>query len=115
MSAPAKLMSRLHTDDLADLRRSGLSDETIASMGCFSADADTIRSRTGVSKVDSTGYGIPYDGIVDQTGEVYVRWRLRQPLDKMRYVGGRGDDAQLYIPPGVDELPVADLLVVTEG
>jgi hypothetical protein len=115
MSAPAKPMPELHPEDQADLRRSGLSDETIASMGCFSAEADTIRLRTQVAKVDSPGYCIPYQGIVDQTGEPYVRWRLRRPMDKMRYVAGLGDDAQLYIPPAFAALPPADLLVVTEG
>jgi putative DNA primase/helicase len=114
MSTPIKL-SDLHPDDLADLRRSGLSDETIAFMNCYSADGDTIRSRTGVDKVDGSGYCIPYAEVTDQTGERYVRWRLRQPIEKMRYVAGRGDDPQLYISPAFAALPAADFLVVTEG
>ena len=33
----------------------------------------------------------------------------------MRYLSGRGDDPQVYVPPGFAELPVGDLLVITEG
>ncbi|MGB8478554.1 MAG: phage/plasmid primase, P4 family [Acidobacteriaceae bacterium] len=105
----------LHPDDIADLRRSGLSDETIRSMGCYSAETDIIRRRTGVQKVASGGYSIPYAGITDQTGGPYIRWRLRQPVEKMRYASGQGDDAQLYIPPALTALPDSDLLVITEG
>jgi putative DNA primase/helicase len=115
MSVSAKQTAELHPDDLADLKRSGLSDETIAAMGCFSVDTETIRHLTGVTKVDSPGYFIPYAGIVDQTGEPYGRYRLRQPVEKMRYVAGRGDDPQLYIPPALADLPPSDLMVVTEG
>jgi hypothetical protein len=41
----------LHPDDRADLRRSGLSDETIAAMGCWSAGRDLIRERTAASRM----------------------------------------------------------------
>jgi putative DNA primase/helicase len=105
----------LHPKDLEDLHRSGLSDQTIDSMGCYSADADRISRLTGITNLPSGGYCIQYDGITDQTGETYHRWRLREPKDKMRYVSGRGDDAQLYIPPGFKSLPYSDLLVITEG
>jgi P4 family phage/plasmid primase-like protien len=115
MSTSNEPVLNLHPDDLANLQRSGLTDATIASLGCFSAEADTIQARTGVAKVESPGYAIPYQGIIDQTGEPYVRWRLRQPIGKMRYAAGKGDDAQLYIPPALAALPPADLLVVTEG
>lgn len=115
MSTSETTTDTLHPEDLADLRRSGLSDETIASMGCYSADADTIRLGTGVDKISSGGYSLPYTGISDQTGDPYVRWRLRHPTGKMRYASGRGDDPQLYIPPALASLPHADLLIVTEG
>jgi hypothetical protein len=84
-------------------------------MGCLTADAAEISLRTEVLKVASPGYCIPYNGIVDQTGKPYVRWRLRQPIEKMRYVAGLGDDPQLYVPPAFSALPPSDLLVVTEG
>ncbi|MGB8477325.1 MAG: DUF3854 domain-containing protein [Acidobacteriaceae bacterium] len=115
MSLAAEVTSLLHPDDLADLRRSGLSDGTIASMGCYSADATVIRDQTGIKKIDSPGYCIPYDGITNQTGQPYVRWRLRHPVEKVRYVAALGDDPQLYTPPDLASLPKSDLLVITEG
>src|ERR1039457_4574963 len=115
MSASIEQMLELHSSDLADLRRSGLSDATIASMGCCSAEAKIIRMRTGLDNLTSAGYCIPYAGITDQTGAPYLRWRLREPSEEMRYASGRGDDAQLYIPPALAALPPTDLLVVTEG
>jgi putative DNA primase/helicase len=104
----------LHKDDLADLRGSGLTDEVIAVMGCRTLDKAAIREVTGV-KVRCGGYAIPYLGSVDQTGGPYLRIRLREPLDGMKYVSGKGDDPQLYVPPGLSDLPEAELLVVTEG
>jgi putative DNA primase/helicase len=115
MTSSTQRAIELHPDDLADLRRSGLSDEAITFMNCSSAEVDTIRLRTGVENVASGGYSIPYPGITDQTGQPYMRWRLRQPVDGMRYAAGVGDDPQLYIPPALATLPDSDLLVVTEG
>jgi len=111
----------LHPDDLADLRRSGLSNETIMAMGCRSATADSIANSTR-AKVESEGYSIPYPGLLNQEAKPYCRWRLRHPVKdangkiKQRYVGGLGDDPQLYIPPGFSALPPnRALLVLTEG
>jgi hypothetical protein len=86
----------------------------IASMGCLSVEASEIEKLTGVN-VASAAYAIPYAGILDQTGGPYIRYRLRAPSREMRYVSGRGDDPQVYVPPGFAELPVGDLLVITEG
>jgi P4 family phage/plasmid primase-like protien len=104
----------LHPDDRADLHRSGLSDSMIEAMGCFSVDASETEKLTGVH-VASPGYAIPYLGIRDQTGSPYVRIRLRTPSRDIRYVSGRGDDPQVYVPPGFAQLPVGNLLVITEG
>jgi putative DNA primase/helicase len=104
-------------DDLANLRSSGLSDETILAMGCRSVSAETIREATGIASVPCGGYSIPYPGLVDQVGAPLRRWRLRQPAaEGQRYVAGLGDDPALYIPPGFASLPPNhDLLVITEG
>jgi P4 family phage/plasmid primase-like protien len=106
----------LHPDDLADLRRSGLTDDTIAAMGCRSAEAETIYDRTGVD-IRSGGYSIPYPGEVDQTGASYSRWRLSSPASgQQRYLGGRGDAPRMYVSPHFARLPPDDdLLVITEG
>lgn len=114
LQSPLSPVRCLHSDDRADLRRSGLSDGNIAAMGCFSVEASEVEKLTGV-KAGSGGYVIPYAGILDQTGGPYLRIRLRTPCGDMRYVSGRGDDAEVYVPPGFDELPVGNLLVITEG
>ncbi len=106
--------SRLHLDDLDCLRRSGLSDPTLEKMGVVSLTAEEIRDRLGVT-VKSGGYLIPYQEVTDQTGQQYCRVRLRRAADGQRYCGGRGDDAQVYVPAGFDDLPLTDLLVITEG
>lgn len=115
MSPSVEQGLELHPTDLADLRRSGLSDQTIKSMGCCSAEANIISTRTGIKELTSGGYCIPYLGITDQTRQDYLRWRLREPIREMRYVSGRGDDTQLYIPPAFAALPPSDFLVITEG
>ena len=104
---------KLHPDDLNDLRRSGLSDSMIAAMDCFSVEPEEIQSLTGV-KAPYPGYAIPYHGVEDQTGDRYCRIRLRGPVGDMRYVSGRGEDTQVYDPPGRADLP-AEILVITEG
>ena len=114
MTAPNPGTRLLHKGDLADLRASGLSDETIAAMGCRSLEKTNVRELTGV-KVPSGGYAIPYPGLLDQTGGPSIRIRLREPLDGMKYVSGKGDDPQLYLPSWLVDLPESDLLVVTEG
>jgi putative DNA primase/helicase len=115
MIASATEFPGLRPDDLEDLRRSELSDETIKSMGCFSAETDQIMDWTGVKQIQSGGYFIPYTGLTDQTGLPLGRWRLRKPAGKMKYVGGLGDDPALYLPPNLEALPSHDLLIVTEG
>ena len=104
----------LHIEDLQDLQRSGLSLHTIKAMGCASASADEITQATGVS-VRCAGYSIPYTGLKDQTGGAYVRWRLAASPKAMKYLSAKGEDAQLYVPPGFETLPSGDLLIVTEG
>jgi putative DNA primase/helicase len=104
-------------DDLANLRSSGLSDETILAMGCRSVSAETIRKATGIASVSCGGYSIPYPGLIDQVGAQLQRFRLRQPAaEGQRYIAGLGDDPALYIPPGFAGLrPNYELLVITEG
>lgn len=114
MTASGPSTPLLHKNDLADLDHSGLSVDMIAAMGCHSLEKMKIRELTGV-KVSCGGYAIPYPGLLDQTGRPYLRIRLREPRDGMKYVSGKGDDPQLYIPSGLKDLPKADLLVVTEG
>lgn len=87
----------LHPDDLADLHRSGLSDGTIAAMGCRSVNQREIKKLTGV-KVATGGYLLPYRDVLDQTGRPYSRVRLRNASKDLRYISGVGDDPQVYVP-----------------
>ena len=107
-------LTALTAPDLQNLRSSGLSDQTIQSMGVFSLDAEAIQDLLGVT-VQTSGYAIPYPRLRDQTDRPYIRVRLQAENSGQRYCGGRGDDPALYIPPGFDQLPAGDLLVVTEG
>ena len=103
----------LHPDDLVDLQRSGLNDAMIAAMGCFSVESGQIHDLTGV-KVTNPGYAISYHGLEDQTGMPYYRFRLRGASSGQRYVSGRGEDTQVYDPPGRVALE-GSMLVITEG
>jgi P4 family phage/plasmid primase-like protien len=115
MSAPGSIFPNLTDADIASLRSSGLSDTTIAGMGCYSQFAEEIREATGLSDqtVSSDGYAIPYPGVLGQDGTVYCRYRLQQ--EKPKYVAALGSTPQVYVPPSFDNLPASDLLIITEG
>ena len=53
--------------------------------------------------------------MTDQTGQLYGRVRLSRAEGEQRCCGGQGEDAQVYVPAGFDDLPLTDLLVITEG
>jgi putative DNA primase/helicase len=106
---------------LADLRRSGLTDETIAAAGLYSlsaAEAQALLERDDVGP----GMAIPYAGCTFRTGTPYVRVRLDVPLlirgHPARYLTKRGERNRLYVPPMVSLSILSDPtipLVVTEG
>ncbi len=62
----------------ADLRRSGLNDETIAASGIHSLSAAQVRELVGMD--GGAGYAIPYPGATHSNGSAYVRVRLDVPL-----------------------------------
>jgi hypothetical protein len=99
-------VARLSDQHLADLRRSGLSDETIAAAGIHSLSAAQIRE---LLKMDGgAGYAIPYPGAAYSDGSPYVRVRLDRPLAmgdgrSARYLTRRGESPRLYAPPILPE------------
>lgn len=110
----ATLFTQLRAEDLADLRRSGLSDATIAAMCVESLDVLQLRIRLGSDEILGDGYAIPY---FSRTGEPvrHANYRLHHPDDK-KYRFPFGSEPSLYFPPGVaDLLEQHDYLVVTEG
>jgi hypothetical protein len=106
---------------LADLRRSGLSDETIAAAGFRSLSAEKVRQVLGMDV--GPGLAIPYPGLTHKDGSPYVRVRLDHPLPmedghSARYLTRKDEPPRLYVPPtmpsGWREDPRQRLLV-TEG
>ena len=111
----------LTEEHLADLRRSGLTDETIAAAGFYSLSAAEVAALLGRDDVGS-GMAIPYAGCTCSDGTPYVRVRLDVPLEinghSVRYLTRKGEHNRLYIPPIVPASVLADPsipLTITEG
>src|SRR6266404_527552 len=105
----ANLALHLHSDHLADLRASGLSDETIRAAGVYSIRPCDIslffNARKGVPSEISSALCVPYQG-----GE-FARIKLFPSLGKMKYAQPPKTGARLYIPFTVNDGP----LYVCEG
>lgn len=106
---------------LADLRRTGLSDETIAAAELHMLSA---RDVAGLLERDDAGSGlaIPYPNCTFSDGALYVRVRLDTPLviggDQVRYLTKKGERNQVYVPSILPASVLADPdvpLVITEG
>lgn len=107
---------------LADLRKSGLSDTTIASMGIESLDgmalAIGVQGASHAQKAyAATGYAIPY---LDEHGHrIATRFRIFWTIptdDTPKYLSAYGQDGALYLPPGLPALLAQhDYVVITEG
>ena len=106
---------------LADLRRSGLTDEIIAAAGFRSLSAAEVAALLGRDDAGA-GLAIPYPHCVCGDGKPYVRVRLDIPLkikdDAVRYLTRRGECNRLYIPSKLGPSVLTDPsipLVITEG
>jgi hypothetical protein len=104
----------LHPDHLADLRRSGLSDETIAQAGIHSLRPGDIprllgRNPTGIESV----FEIPYPGHGSSRFKLFYAAGQKGP----KYVQKKEVPNHLYIPPLVDQttLDGDTRLFITEG
>lgn len=121
-------MISLHSDHIADLRKSGLSDGMIKRMQIESKDRSEIEFIVDNLKVmqGDTGYTIPYfsrEGV--RTAECNVRLIIGIPiLDKagnptaksIKYLKPRHSASTLYWPPGVHDLIASEnYCIVTEG
>jgi hypothetical protein len=100
----ANLALHLHVDHLADLRKSGLTDETIGEAGVYSIRPRDISlffsARKGVPPSIETALCFPYQG-----GE-FARIKLFPTLGKMKYAQPPKTDARLYIPFKLNDGPV---------
>ena len=97
-----RLADRLSAGHFVDLRRSGLTNETIAAAELRSlsaADAAVLMCRDDVGG----GLAIPYPDCVFSDGAPYVRVRLDDPLtakdgSTVRYLTKKGERNRLYTP-----------------
>jgi len=105
----------LHPDHLADLRRSGLNDDTIVNAGIFSVTGDAVPAYVGLPlglKVESAAI-FPYS-------KDFYRGKLFPPVPgsdghMIRYYQAAGTPPRLYIPPRAQAVlddPTVPLLVV---
>lgn len=98
------LSTHLHPDHLADLRASGLTDETIRAAGVYSIAPRQIQHffsmRKGVPSEIETALCFPYQG------RTFARIKLFPALDKMKYSQPPGTSARLYMPFKVIDGPI---------
>jgi hypothetical protein len=83
---------------LADLRKSGLSDETIEQAGLYSVRPNDIKKVTAIVKVESM-LAIPYTS--DFTRYKVFPTNLKVQGKKHRYTQPQGSGVHLYVPPAV--------------
>lgn len=57
-------LPHLESHHIADLKRSGLSDETIAEAGVFSVSSDEVRNILGFNPNNSPGLAFPYNLLI---------------------------------------------------
>ncbi len=99
--------SRLREDHLADLQRSGLSEDTISRTGFFSAPEDQVRDLLGYGC--GAGMVIPYYDVLNGGAIVLHRVRLDTPgPDGKRYRTPKGAGNRLYIPPILGRAQLTD-------
>lgn len=106
----------LHPDHLTDLRKSGLSDETIAAARLHSARPQDLPRLCGRPVPDGT------TGLVFEYDDTYSRVKLFHPLRdgdgrEVKYLQPSGSPVRAYLPPGVSGI-LADpsrSVCITEG
>jgi hypothetical protein len=92
-------MSSLHPDHLADLQKSGLTDETILEAGIYSVPPHKINKIMGWNAPVNSILAFPYPGTN------FERFKLFPSLtDKnghtQKYTQVKGSPVRLYVPPG---------------
>ncbi|HEY3167253.1 MAG TPA: DUF3854 domain-containing protein, partial [Candidatus Binatia bacterium] len=99
----------LHPEHLADLRASGLTDETIRAAGVYSLSPRDIayffNLRRGVPTEIKSALCFPYQG------GTFARIKLFPALGKMKYAQPAKTGARLYIPFPINQGDI----IVTEG
>jgi putative DNA primase/helicase len=100
----ANLALHLHADHLADLRKSGLTDETIRAGGVYSLPPRDIalffNTRRGVPAEIQSALCFPYQG------GTFARIKLFPSLGKMKYAQPPETSARLYVPFSITDVPI---------
>lgn len=97
--------NNFHPDHLADLKKSGLTDETISMMGVYTVRPADISKALGWNPKDVTSaLALPYPGI-----DGFSRYKIFPSIkDKegntIKYLQKKNTGAHLYILPPVDEV-----------
>lgn len=105
-------MTPLHPDHLADLRKSGLADETIGTAGIYTVTPGDIGKKLGGNDQGiSSLLSFPYPGC---EGHERFRCFYEEGKDGPKYRQKKGTPNRLYIPPAAD-LTVDGPLVMAEG
>ncbi len=95
----------LHPEHLADLRKSGLSDETVALMGVYSVrPADISKALGWDPKAVNSALAFPYS---EKNG--FTRYKIFPPIrdangHTVKYLQKKGTGAYLYILPSVEAI-----------
>ena len=102
--ASSNFAVHFHPDHLADLRKSGLFDETIKAAGVYSLAPTYISRFFPPHRAVPEGIGsalcFPYQG-----GE-FARIKLFPPLEKMKYAQPPKTGARLYVPFQIGQGPI---------
>lgn len=98
-----QVIQQIYDHHLADLRKSGLLDETIALAGITSLPGSVLSKKLGFP-AHGDGYAIPYPGIK------FARYKIFG--GEQKYLSHAGAGVYLYVPAN---LPESDILVITEG
>jgi hypothetical protein len=98
------LALHFHPDHLADLRKSGLTDEAIQAAGVYSLRprdfAHFFNLRRGVPEELETALCFPYQGAE------FARIKLFPPLGRMKYAQPPKTGARLYVPFKISDGPI---------
>jgi hypothetical protein len=100
---------RLHPEHLADLRKSGLSDETIEQARLATVRPNDIRKITSDERVTSL-LEIPYDAEFSRYKVFPTNLKAKTKSGHFRYLQPAKTSVHLYIPPGA-EVALKDLAI----
>jgi hypothetical protein len=108
------MKKHLHPEHMADLKRSGLTDETIQAAGIYTVPPDEIGKKLGgLANGVVSALAFPYPGC-DGFERFKIWWDPIKTGPKPKYLAKSGTPNHLYLLPGVD-LEGDSHLIIEEG